>query len=229
MCVIWMEPRQQALAMAKAYTSSWGAPHKANWLGLGYFGFCAIGGMGMLGLLAQGLQRHEDNATSLWILGRSLVSMSVAARPLFGPIGGAPGCTPPCTGVGPNGRTLGWAFDEWHNNQNYNKNFFPLLGTDAHGSIAKAHSLQYDDDARAQLLAYAALGVACPEPNYNVGATWGRGARQPLSRVTNDEGDAHAPGALPMDKLCNNAHRWARCPLQHGCCCTCHMPALATA
>ena len=65
MCVMWMEPRQQALAMAKTYTFSWDASHKTNWLGLKYFDFCTIGDMGMLELLAQGLQRHEDNATSL--------------------------------------------------------------------------------------------------------------------------------------------------------------------
>ena len=55
MCVIWMEPRQQALAMAKAYTFSWDASHKTNWLGLKYIDFCTIGDMGMLELLAQGL------------------------------------------------------------------------------------------------------------------------------------------------------------------------------
>ena len=87
-----MEPQQQALAMAKTYTFSWDASHKTNWLGLKYFDFCTIGDMGMLELLAQGLQRHEDNATSLWILDRFLVFASVAVRPLFGFIDGAPEC-----------------------------------------------------------------------------------------------------------------------------------------
>ena len=127
------------------------------------------------------------------------------------------------------GRILGWAFDEWHNNQNYNKNFFPLLGRDAHGFISKIHSLQYDDDIRTQLQIYKALETACSELGYGVDVTWESGARQPLFRVTNEEGDAHAPGVLFMNKLCNNVHRWARCALQHSCCCTCHMPAAATA
>ena len=229
MCVMWMEPRQQALAMAKTYTFSWDASHKTNWLGLKYFDFCTIGDMGMLELLAQGLQRHEDNATSLWILDRFLVFMSVAVRPLFGFIDGAPECIFACSEMESNGRILGWAFDEWHNNQNYNKNFFPLLRNDAHGFIAKIHSLQYDDDIRTQLHIYTALQTACVELNYDVDVTWEAGARQPLFRVTNEEGDAHASGVLFMNKLCNNVHRWARCPLQHGCCCTCHMPASATA
>jgi hypothetical protein len=229
MCVIWMEPRQQALAMAKTYTFSWDASHKTNWLGLKYFDFCTIGDMGMLELLAQGLQRHEDNATSLWILDRYLVFMSVAVRPLFGFIDGAPECIFSCTEMESNGRILGWAFDEWHNNQNYNKNFFPLLGRDAHGFISKIHSLQYDDDIRTQLQIYKALETACSELGYGVDVTWESGARQPLFRVTNEEGDAHAPGVLFMNKLCNNVHRWARCALQHACCCTCHMPAPATA
>lgn len=225
MCVMWMEPRQQALAMAKTYTFSWDASHKTNWLGLKYFDFCTIGDMGMLELLAQGLQRHEDNVTSLWILDRFLVFMSVAVRPLFGFIDGAPECIFCCTEMESNGRILGWAFDEWHNNQNYNKNFFPLLRNDAHGFIAKIHSLQYDDDIRTQLHIYTALQTACLELNYDVDVTWEDGARQPLFRVTNEEGDAHASGVLFMNKLCNNVHRWARCALQHGCCCTCHMPA----
>ena len=115
MCVIWMEPRQQALAMAKTYAFSWDASHKTNWLGLEHFDFCTIGDMGMLGLLAQGLQRHEGNATSLWILDRFLMFMSVVVRPLFGFIDGAPECIFSCTEVESNGRILGWAFDEWHN------------------------------------------------------------------------------------------------------------------
>ena len=99
-------------------------------------------------MLAQGLQRHEDNATSLWILDRFLMFMSVAAWPLFGSIDGAPECIFSCTEVEPNGRTLVWAFDEYRmaQHQNYNKNFFPLLGKEAHGFVAKIHSLQYDDD-----------------------------------------------------------------------------------
>ena len=72
---------------------------------------------------------------------------------------------------------------------------------------------------------YTALKTACVELNYDVDVTWEAGARQPLFRVTNEEGDAHASGVLFMNKLCNNVHRWARCALQHGCCCTCHMPA----
>jgi hypothetical protein len=38
MCVIWMEPRQQAFEMAKPYTFSWDASHKTNWLGLSRLG-----------------------------------------------------------------------------------------------------------------------------------------------------------------------------------------------
>ena len=112
--------------------------------------------------------------------------------------------------------------------QNYNKNFSSLVGKEAHGSVAKIHSLQYDDDVRTQMRIYNALGTAYSELGYGVGATWGSG-RQPLFRVANVDGDAHAPGVLFMNKLCNNVHRWARWALQHGCCCTCNMPAPATA
>jgi hypothetical protein len=154
MCVIWMESRQQALAMAKTYTFMWDASHKTSWLGLKYFDFCTIGDMGMLELLAQGLQRHEDNATSLWILDHFLVFTSVAVRPLFGFIDVAPECIFSCTDIKSTGRILGSALDEWHNNQNYNENFYPLLDRDAHGFISRIHSLQYDDDIRTQLQIY---------------------------------------------------------------------------
>ena len=84
MCVIWMEPRQRALAVTKTYTFSWDASDKTNWLGLKYFDFFTIGDMDMLELLVQGSQRHEDNATLLWILDRFLVFAQVDVQPLFG-------------------------------------------------------------------------------------------------------------------------------------------------
>ena len=86
---------------------------------------------------------------------------------------------------------------------------------DAHGFISKIHSLQYDDDVRTQLQIYKALETACSELGYDVDVTWGDGARQQLFRVTNEEGNAHAPGVLFMNRPCNNVHRCARCALQH--------------
>ena len=121
--------------------------------------------------------------------------MSVAVRPLFGFIDGAPECIFSCTEMESNGRILGWAFDEWHNNQNYNQNFFALLGTDAHGFIAKIHSLQYDDDVRTQLQIYAALGTACSELNYNVDITWNRNY---TPRVYNSAPSAGGHGPIQL-------------------------------
>jgi hypothetical protein len=68
MAAVWAEPRQVAMGLAHTYTLSWDATHKTNWLGLKYFDFTTIDDLAMLSLVAQGLQRHEDNATSGWIL-----------------------------------------------------------------------------------------------------------------------------------------------------------------
>ena len=171
--------------------------HKTSWLGLKYFEFCTIGDIGMLELLAQDLQRHEVSATPLWIPDCFLVFVSLTVRPLFDFIDGGPECIFSCTEMESTGRIHGWAFDEWHNNQNYNKNVFPLLGRDAHGFISQIHSLQYGDDIRTQLQIYQALETACSELGYGVDVTWESSARQPLFLVTND---------VPRDQ------RGRRCP-----------------
>lgn len=68
MAIMWMHPSQWAVVLANAFTTSWDASHKTNWLGMKYFDFTVLGDYAMLEIITQGLQRHEDNATSVWIV-----------------------------------------------------------------------------------------------------------------------------------------------------------------
>jgi hypothetical protein len=80
MAIIWMEPGQHAVSLAHGYSISWDASHDTNWLRLKYFDFAVLGDYDLLATIAQGLQRHEDTPTNMWIL-RSLREMLGADAP----------------------------------------------------------------------------------------------------------------------------------------------------
>jgi hypothetical protein len=79
MAIMWMEPSQLAVVLANAFTTSWDASHKTNWLGMKYFDFAVLGDYALLEIIAQGLQRHEDNPTSVWIVETLKVAHSYVA------------------------------------------------------------------------------------------------------------------------------------------------------
>ena len=117
MAIMWSEPLQIASGLSSAYTVAWDASHKTNWLGLKYFDLCTMDDMAMLSLLSQGLQRHEDNPTSRWIIDTFFEFIpSNSIKVMF--IDGAAECANAIQG-----RFEAWVLDEWHVNQTFLKQF----------------------------------------------------------------------------------------------------------
>ena len=113
--VMWSEPQQIAMGLAHTYTIAWDATHATNWLGLKYFDFTTIDDLGMLAVISQGLQRHEDNATSEWAL-NTFFEFVPTSNIEVGHIDGASECM---HAFNENLHYFkgGWTLDEWHMNR----------------------------------------------------------------------------------------------------------------
>ena len=162
MAIMWSEPRQIASGLASANTVAWDASHKTNWLGFKYFDLCTMDDMAMLSLLSQGLQRHEDNQTSRWIIDTFFQFIpSPSIKVMF--IDGAPECANAIQHV-----FEAWVLDEWHVNQTFLKEFSRRMQGQYHSFMAKFHALQYDDDIRMRCRVIEVLKEACHVAGYDV-------------------------------------------------------------
>jgi hypothetical protein len=84
----------------------------------------------MLSLVAQGLQRHEDNATSGWILEAVTLDFIPSDNFEMMHIDGAPECSHTVQNACDPPRPVfkGWSLDEWHVNTSNTREFSRRLG-----------------------------------------------------------------------------------------------------
>jgi hypothetical protein len=204
MAIMWMEPRQLAMALAKAYTTSWDASHKTNWLGFKYFDFTVLGDFNMLELISQGLQRHEDNPTSIWIVQTLREFCGAGCKLALCFIDGAPECKYALD-------TTAWLIslrDEWHDNKNYLVELSGTLGDGLHAFLAKLYTLKYDDDLRTVAMIPVLLSELIEEAGLEL--SWPSRKGLP-SAINPKDGLTYTGGAKLVNAMVESWQKWARC------------------
>ena len=204
MAVMWSEPRQIASGLSSAYTVAWDASHKTNWLGFKYFDLCTMDDMAMLSLLSQGLQRHEDNPTSRWIIDTFFEFIpSNSIKVMF--IDGAPECANAIQG-----RFEAWVLDEWHVNQTFLKQFSRRMQGQYHEFMAKFHALQYDDDIRTQGKVLQVLKEACNIAGYAMREKRGHHGERKFHAIDRATKSSSTEGAKFMTNIIEHRRQWCR-------------------